>query len=183
MLELIIEGQEMWDEAANFGAGAFVTTPSVVLTFEHSLLSLSKWEQIHEVPFLGEKPKSQEQTLSYILCMCLTKEVPSDIFSRFAQAHYQQIQDYVGRSMTATTFHNLPRTGRREVITAELIRYWMISLGIPIQFEERHLAELFTIIKVFDAKNSKQKKKPREQVLAEQRELNARRRAELGTTG
>jgi hypothetical protein len=54
MLKLTIPGIENWDSAKQ----EFVYTDSVELVLEHSLVSLSKWEEEFEKPFLSPDPKS-----------------------------------------------------------------------------------------------------------------------------
>jgi hypothetical protein len=76
---------------------------------------------------------------------------------------------------------NAPR--HQETITAELIYYWMFSYKIPKDCETWNLNRLFTQIKVFSEKNAPAKKMDKQTLMQRTRELNARRRAELGTSG
>ena len=73
-----------------------------------------------------------------------------------------------------------------KIITSELIYYWMISLGIPVEkFEKWHLNRLLTLIRVFNAENAPKDKKKRltNEILAERAALNAKRKAQLHTKG
>ena len=76
MLQIVIPGIECYDEIKN----EFITTDSIKISMEHSLLSLSKWESKWHKPFLDGKDKSYEETIDYYRCMTLTKNVDSDVY-------------------------------------------------------------------------------------------------------
>jgi hypothetical protein len=71
-------------EAYNEGTKSFIKHNGVELQLEHSLGSLSKWESIHEKPFLGSDHKSENEIHSYIECMLLTKNPPEDFLARLS---------------------------------------------------------------------------------------------------
>ena len=86
--------------------------------------------------------------------------------------------------MTATWFSDKgPKRRNREVMTSELIYYMMISLNIPVEFENWHIERLLTLIRVCNEKNQPPKKMGRAEWAAKQRELNAQRRAAAQTRG
>lgn len=172
-------GAESWDEDRQ----KFVT-PSFTIELEHSLASLSKWEAKFEKPFLSKQEKSPEEIFAYIKLMTLTPVVPPEIFLRLSEDNVKAINDYINAPMTATTFRvDGPQRPTQEIHTAEVIYYWMFSAGIPIECENWHLNRLFTLIKVFSAKNSPQKKMSKAEAMRQQRDLNAKRRAETGSSG
>lgn len=179
MLKLTIPEQEMYNEAN----GKFITLPAVELELEHSLVSLSKWEQKYERPFLGNDQKTPLETLDYVRFMCLTSEVPNDVFDRLTSENNDDISEYVLAKMTATTFNERRGRPNREVITAEIIYYWMVSLQIPFECQYWHLNTLLALIKTVSLKNAPQKKMGKNDAAAYQRSLNAQRRAAAGTTG
>lgn len=179
MLTITVKGEELFDEATQ----KFITTSDVVLELEHSLVALSKWESEWEKPFLGSDKKTDAETLGYIVAMTVTPDVPREVYDRLTNAQINQVNDYIAAKMTATWFSDSGNKNSREVITAEIIYYWMISLQIPLEWETRHLNRLFTLIKVFNEKNSPPKKRSPREMLDQRRELNAKRRAQLGTTG
>lgn len=180
MLVLKVPGIELFDEVLQ----QFITAEEFVLELEHSLVSLSKWEQKFEKPFLGSEEKTNEEVFAYIEAMILTKDYPSDIVNRLSKDNIKQINAYIEAKMTATWFNEKKQPKKsREVITAELIYYWMITFNIPIEFQYWHLNRLFTLIKVFSVKNTQPEKVSKKDLLARNRELNAKRKAELGTTG
>lgn len=176
MLEINVTVDENFDETTN----KFVVGSSVKVRLEHSLVSLSKWESIWEVPFLGKKEKTQEQTISYIESMILNEDLPPEVFHKLLEKHLEEIHKYVGAKMTATTINsNKNSAPSREVITSELIYYWMVSMNIPIECEHWHLGRLFMLMQVINLKNTPKKKMSG----AEMRNLNRARLAQQGTTG
>jgi len=162
----------------------FITKDDVTLELEHSLVSLSKWESKHEKPFLGKADKTNDEVLDYIKCMVLTPNVPDQVFSKFSEKNFTEINDYIEAKMTATWFNEVPGAPKsRDVITAELVYYWMVVFQIPFECETWHLNRLFTLIRICNVKQSKPKKMSRSEIAARNRELNAQRRAQLGTSG
>ena len=87
--------------------------------------------------------------------------------------------------MTATTITQYESShGKREIITSEVIYYYMIAQNIPVEFEKWHINRLLTLIKVCAIKNDPKPKKMSKAAIAKQnRALNAARRKRLGTRG
>lgn len=178
MLELLV-GDEFFDNDKQ----EFVLKNCVELELEHSLVSLSKWESKYEKPFLGPSEKTEEEMLWYIEAMVLNKKIPPGVFSRLSSKHIQEIEAYINAKMTATWFPEEKPNGGGETITAELIYYWMVALQIPFECQNWHFNRLLTLIKVCNLKNAPEKKLSPAEIAARNRNLNAERKAKLGTTG
>lgn len=180
MLRIIIEGEEHYDEESN----TFETVNDTVLDLEHSLLSLSKWESKYQKPFLSTGQKTSEELFGYLKAMVVTPNVDLDVLHHCSQQTIDKIQEYIDSSQSATTFGSMPeRRGPGEVITSELIYYWMVNFNIPFECECWHLNRLFSLIRICNIKNSKPKKMSRSELARRNAELNAQRRAQLNTSG
>lgn len=183
MLTIIIPEKELFNDETQ----KFLTIKETKLTLEHSLVSLSKWEQNWEKPFLGKEERTTPETLDYIRCMVISPEdLPEHYFTAIPNDEIERVSEYIARKMTATWF-NEPKTNRQsgEVITAEIIYYWLIALQIPfIPVETWHLNRLLTLVRVTNIKNDPKKKMmPKKEVLEQQRDLNAERKARMNTKG
>ncbi len=155
------------------------------IQLEHSLLSLSRWEEKWKVPFLVKEPeKTMEQVIDYIRFMTVTKNVPDGVYSNFTQDQINKITDYIEDSHTATWFSERagsrgPNGGKERIITAEIIYYWMIVNNIPWDPTERwHLNKLLTLIRVCSIENSPKKKQSKAEIANEYRQIKAARRAQ-----
>lgn len=180
MLEITIPAVELWDETNQ----QFITTITQTLQLEHSLVSLSKWEAKWNKPFLTEKKKTIDETIDYIRCMTLTRNVNPIVYNGLTQENIDQITKYINAPMTATTFSYIEnRRTDREQITAELIYYWMIALNIPFECQKWHLNRLLTLIKVCNIKNQPPKKMSTRAVMSRNSSLNAARRKQFNTKG
>lgn len=180
MLTINVPISESFNEATN----EFVNDTYTV-DMEHSLVSLSKWESFFEKPFLSRVEKTEEETIWYIKAMTLTPDVPPEIFLKLSEKNFSEISDYInGKNSTATTFRETPNSpSSREVITAEIIRYWMIALNIPAEYESWNLNRLFALVRVTNIKNAPAKKMGKREAAQRQHSLNAQRLAQLGTRG
>lgn len=181
MLKLTFKPIEKYDELTN----TFQYSDECVITLEHSLVSLSKWESKWHKPFLTKDEKTLEETIDYIKCMTITKNVDEDVYSRLTNEHLQAVRDYIENPMTATTFSNLQegRKINREIITSEIIYYWMTVFNIPFECEKWHLNRLLTLINVCNIKNSPPKKMGKREIYQRNKALNMARRRSLNTGG
>jgi hypothetical protein len=115
--------------------------------------------------------------------MTISDNIESDVYDRLTEENLVVINEYIGRPMTATTFNNEKKTTGREIITSEIIYYWMVSFNIPFECQHWHLNRLLTLIKVCNVKNNPPKKMSQKEILARNKALNDARKKELGTRG
>lgn len=180
MLQITVPATELFDEDTN----TFINVKETCLKLEHSLLSISKWESRWCKPFLAkdkEDKRTPKEMLDYIRCMTLNTNVPENVYNALTPSNMKAISNYINHPMTATTVVDRGK-GSREIITSELIYYWMISYNIPFECEKWHINRLLMLIKVCNAKNNP-KKMSRAEVIAHNRALNAKRRKALHTRG
>lgn len=180
-ISIIIPERELFDQKSN----TFFKTKERKIELEHSLLSISKWESKWHKPYLSKEQKTKEETIDYIRCMCITKDVPEKAFYALDSAAFKIIGDYITDPMTATTFRKDPKDRpSKEIITNELVYYWMAELGIPFDpCQKWHFNRLMTLIRVTSIKKAPPKKMSKKDWASKQTHLNAQRRARLGSKG
>ena len=175
MLTITTKEQELFDEATN----EFILIPRTELHLEHSLISLSKWEAKWKKPFLGNEDKTREEYMDYVNCMCIDKNVPQEVIEHMDARSYKAILDYIGDSNTATKVYDMrPNQGKKpEVLTSEVIYYYMIYFGIPFECQKWHLNRLMMLIKVCGVKGgTTNQAMDMNAIFAHNRKLNAARR-------
>lgn len=180
MLKITIPPREMFNEETQ----EFTSTKEYTLQLEHSLVSLSKWEAKWNIPFFSKEDKTMEQTIDYIKCMTITQNIEDFVYDNLTQENIQTINNYINLPMTATTFKN--RAGGRnssEIVTSELIYYWMIALNIPMECQRWHINRLLTLVRVCNIKNEPGKKMSRNEINSSNAAINAARRKALHTKG
>ena len=178
MLRIVVPEYEFFDEATE----EFVYFNGGTLILEHSLLSISKWEAKWKKPFL-KSDKTREETLDYIRCMTVNQNVNPLIYSCLSGDAINEISDYMNDSMTATTIREDGKSSN-QIVTSEVIYYWMIAQNVPIEFEKWHINRLLTLLKVCAINTNPNKKKmSRADIARQNRELNKQRRAKFNTKG
>ena len=179
MLQITIPAVELWDEKKE----EFIHIKEHTLQLEHSLVSLSKWEAKWHKPFLTSV-KTREETLDYVKCMTITQNVNPDIYNYLTAENINKINEYIEDPMTATSFSNGNNNKpSREIVTSELIYYWMIAFNIPFECQKWHLNRLLTLVRVCSIKNAPAKKMSKREIMSRNAALNAARRQKLGTSG
>ncbi len=155
------------------------------IDLEHSLEAVSKWESKWHIPFHDDrKQKTLEQNIDYIRCMTITEGVNPDVYLYLTEQNIKDVVDYISDSATATWFSDTGRkTGKREIITAEIIYYWMASYNIPESYQRWHLNKLMALLRVAAEKNNPDKNKNKALSASQRRALNAARRKQFKTKG
>lgn len=181
MLKITVPLTEGFDEATS----KFVVAESFDLELEHSLASLSKWESREEKVFLSKEDKTPDELFRYVEDMTITPDVPPEVFTRLSPDNVEAINRYINAAHTATTFREMgQQRPNREIITAEIMYYWMVSLQIPFECQYWHLNRLITLVRVCNEKNKpKGKQKFNRSAAAQRAEMNRARMAQHGTTG
>lgn len=181
MLYITVAAMEYFDEVNE----QFINVKEQRLALEHSLVSMSKWEAIWNKPLLGSEDRTHAEAISYIQCMTITQNVDPLLYSGLSTEQLQEVADYISAPMTATVFSEGKGGGPmgREIITSELIYYYMTSLNIPFECQKWHINRLLTLIRVCSIKNAPPEKMSRAETISRNRELNAQRRKELNTKG
>lgn len=156
------------------------------LKLEHSLVSMSKWEAEHEKPFLAHNEMSASDMVDYIRCMTITQNVDSLIYAGLNDEIINLVAEYINKSMTATWFGSdgqKPPSKNSEIVTSEVIYYWMTIFNIPMECQKWHLNRLLTLIKVCDEKSKPVKKMSRKEQRERYRAINEARKKQLQTRG
>lgn len=180
MLRVFIPGTELYDEEKE----VFITTAPVALRLEHSLVSVAKWESEWKKPFLGPKAqKTVEETLDYIRCMTLDQNVDPMVYKAIPASVIEQVNQYISEEKTATWFNEPNKSPSREIVTSELIYYWMTAYQIPFECQKWHLSRLMALIRICSIKNAPDKKMSKSAILAKNKQLNAARRKAMHTKG
>lgn len=162
----------------------FIDVKACTLQLEHSLVSISKWEQKWHKPFLSTNDKTKEEILDYIKCMTISKNVDPNVYLCITEQQYKGISDYINDPMTATWFSDeKSKTNAKRIITSELIYYWMISLQIPFECKKWHLNTLLTLIHVCNEENKPPKKLSQAELAKRNTALNEARRAKMHSKG
>ena len=122
--------------------------------------------------------------MDYIKCMTITQNVDPDVYNHLTAKNIEDINNYIYAPMTATTFSD-DKNGKsnREIITSELVYYWMVALQIPFECQKWHLNRLLTLIRICNVKNQPPKKMSKRDVMSRNAALNAARRKQLNTSG
>lgn len=184
MLEIVIPDQNrLYDETTDH----FFSIKGAKLQLEHSLISLQNWESKWHKPFLATSDKTLDEIIDYIRCMTISpKNIDPRIYYFISPEDFNRVVDYLSDTMTATWFSdgsNISGSKKGEVVTAEIIYYWMITLNVPSEYRKWHLNQLLTLIKTISIKNAPEKKMSKKEERAQRMAENKARRAKYKSKG
>ena len=194
MLELTIppRNEDEWD--SHLKEFVKLQFKGATLRLEHSLIAISKWEAKYHKPYLENSDMTAEELAYYVRCMTITQSVPDEVYDNLTPENYNEIVEYIKDPMTATWFSKGAKPDgagpqKKQVVTSELIYYWMIAQNIPVEFEKWHLNRLMTLIEVCSIKNAEangqttKKKLSQRDLAVNNTKLNEMRRKAMHTKG
>lgn len=157
MLYMTVEAGERWDPIRR----EFMNLDKPLnIAMEHSLISISKWEEKWHIAFLGKEKKTDEQVLDYIRCMVVQPQNVREDFVYFLSKEDQmKINSYISDPATATQLNEQARKlmnrgykKSNEVLTSELIYYYMAEFRLPAEYQKWRLPRLMMLIEVCNMK-------------------------------
>lgn len=136
----------------------------VVLQFEHSLRSISKWEQKNQKPFLSPERNALE-LIDYFKEMLLNEDESPEIVYLLEPEQLERLGKYINSPETASSMppEESKQTGVKEQVTSELVYYWMTELGIPWEAQDWHYNRLTMLVRIanFKKQAANQQQKPK----------------------
>lgn len=183
MKTITVPGDEYFDNST----GEFRYGEETKVGFEHSLATISKWEAKHHKSFLSSSDKggiTNDEMQDYLRCMIVDGTDP-EILKRFTPQNMEELMEYIKDPATATTIHDnrKSKSSKKQIITSELVYYWMISYNIPVEFEHWHIKRLLTLIELFSIKNDEGNKMSQKQTMQSNAALNAARKKAMHSKG
>lgn len=181
-IKISIPEKELYDDENE----EFIYIKKQDISLEHSLVSLQKWEQRWKEPFLQWTKSNTwepEKLRDYIRCMTITQNVDPNVYRCLSTTEINQIVSYISDPMTATTIRSSENHHSREIITAEIIYYWMIKFNIPQEYRKWHLNSLLMLIEVCGIKETPEKKRSQAEIANYHRQINAANRAKFHSKG
>ena len=116
--------------------------------------------------------------------MTITPNIKDEVYDRIPKDQIDIILGYINDSMTATTIKERGGPKRsREIVTSELIYYWMVALEIPFECQKWHINRLMMLIQICEIKNQPDKKMSKRSAMQQNAALNAARRQKAHSRG
>lgn len=180
MLEIHVPEREFYDERNE----VFIKTRPVILQLEHSLMSVSRWESKWRKPFLTDEDKTRAETMDYIRCMTINRDVDPNVYAALTSDDIQKIMDYVGAELTATKVYRVKSTNApKKTITSEVIYSWMVMYNVPFECQKWHISRLLKLLDVLEIANNPKNKMSKGETARSNAALNKARRAKLHSKG
>lgn len=156
----------------------------VVLSFEHSLLSLSKWEAKNKKPFLTRGQLPSSDLLDYFQDMLLSPEDVTMVY-RLSPSQMEELTRYINDPMSASVAPSDPdvKKNSNDVMTSEVIYYQMVALKIPFVAETWHINRLMMLIAITAHRQQPAKKESKASALTRWQEINKKNRERFNSKG
>lgn len=172
---------EYYDSTEN----QFVYDECGVVRFEYTLKVIYDWEARWKKPFL-KGDLTHEELVDFYMRMALDpikeKFITEDVMN--------ELSNYISDSNTATTFSSSDNGqngnnpfSKGKIYTAEELYALMFMSRVPLDFENRNLNRLLTILRITSSYNNPPKKMNKQEILRQNAEINARRKAQMNTKG
>jgi len=178
MITIDLGTAEYYDETTN----QFMYDKGGIVRFEYSLKAIYNWEGKWQKPFLkGEL--TQDEVIDFYKTMAL-----DPVEDRFLTDGVQKLlSDYIAQSHTATTFSSSQNgnqtSSKSKIYTSEELYAMMFAASVPLEFENRNLNRLLVILRIISSHNSPPKKMSKQDILKQNKELNAQRKAQMKSRG
>jgi hypothetical protein len=154
----------------------------VVLEFEHSLRSLSKWEQKHKKSWWATQVKQHHELIEYYEFMLLNDIDPS-IVVRLSPEQLDALSKYINDPATATTVPPSNEKGSTDVMTTELVYYWLSALELNWEAQDWHFNRCMALISLTGFKKQPEKKVEKGRLLQTWQQINESNKKRFGTNG
>ena len=109
--------------------------------------------------------------------MVIEPEITLMDVKRLPRTIHETISEYIQTPATATTIQHYKELSSTEIITAEIIYYWMVGHRIPFECQYWHFDKLMKLIQTCSIKSGDAKKMSKADAAAYQRAAMAKRRA------
>lgn len=179
------DGKEYWDSKNR----EFIYTkdfPGMTIEIEHSLYSISKWEEKWCKQYLGTEQKTAEENLDYIKCMTITENVPDIAYDFLTEDNIQEIGEYINGIHSALDYTKLTKSKPQrggDKMASETIYCMMVLGNIPFECQYWNFSRLMTLIECVGIKNSPPKKMSKSDLMKRNANLNKARRAKMNSRG
>lgn len=186
-LPLRVDGRTAFDRNKE----EFVYIPDQTLILEHCLLSIARWESKWKKSFITSFNGKNKQIplveiFSYFQCMVMNDDFDENFIYCLTREQQEEIFKYMSSEQTATIITHEENTKPRsnEILTSELIYYYMSQVPLPFELCERwHFSRLMKTLEIAGIKSQPEKKMSSRAWGSKQAALNKIRRAKMGSLG
>lgn len=152
------------------------------IKLEHSLVAVSKWESVYQIPFFSISTFKPEQFIFYVECMLIDCELTDYDYSLLTVDHINMIQGYMNDKRTATYVRPSDKPSTT-TLTSEIIYANMAGTGVDWSCENWHLNRLLKLLEVISAMSEEKKPMTQQEIMEERIRLNQERRKKYQSKG